>query len=256
VSRIARSDIIHIADITELDAGKVGSVTWPEPSDLTNMKLTVRPDKGLWAGAPFTFSIRIPDGYPHDAPKVLCETKVRCELLQGPEIPSARQAANQSELLISSFDALPIGCCNSCPHFWRLPLFLCCSLQIYHPNIDLEGHVCLNILRDEWKPIYDINTVIYGVIYLFYEPNANDPLNHEAAQCALITSNTIISFRLLFLLDPHSLAFPLSLSFRDAVMRDDKATFESNVKTSLRGGILRINQKTGGTVTVSFPKLL
>lgn len=24
----------------------------------------------------------------------------------------------------------------------------------------------------------DINTVIYGVIYLFYEPNPNDPLNH------------------------------------------------------------------------------
>ena len=27
----------------------------------------------------------------------------------------------------------------------------------------------------------DINSVIYGLIYLFYEPNPNDPLNHEAA---------------------------------------------------------------------------
>ena len=50
--------------------------------------------------------------------------------------------------------------------------------KIYHPNIDLEGHVCLNILRDEWKPVLDINAVIYGIIYLFYEPNPNDPLNH------------------------------------------------------------------------------
>ena len=36
-------------------------------------------------------------------------------------------------------------------------------MQIYHPNIDLEGHVCLNILREYWKPVFDINSVIYGV---------------------------------------------------------------------------------------------
>lgn len=27
----------------------------------------------------------------------------------------------------------------------------------------------------------DVNAIIYGVIYLFYEPNAADPLNREAA---------------------------------------------------------------------------
>lgn len=39
----------------------------------------------------------------------------------------------------------------------------------------------LNILREDWKPVLDINAVIYGLIYLFYEPNPGDPLNHEAA---------------------------------------------------------------------------
>ena len=53
-----------------------------------------------------------------------------------------------------------------------------CLTKIYHPNIDLEGHVCLNILRDDWKPVLDINAVIYGIVYLFYESNPNDPLNH------------------------------------------------------------------------------
>jgi ubiquitin-conjugating enzyme E2 M len=28
----------------------------------------------------------------------------------------------------------------------------------------------------------DINAVIYGLIYLFYEPNPDDPLNHDAAE--------------------------------------------------------------------------
>lgn len=40
-------------------------------------------------------------------------------------------------------------------------------LQIYHPNIDLEGNVCLNILREDWKPVLNINTVIYGLSHLF-----------------------------------------------------------------------------------------
>ncbi|KAJ1463003.1 putative nedd8-conjugating enzyme ubc12 [Pelagophyceae sp. CCMP2097] len=57
-----------------------------------------------------------------------------------------------------------------------------CDTKIFHPNINLEGNVCLNILRQDWKPVLDINAVIYGLIYLFYEPNPDDPLNKEAAQ--------------------------------------------------------------------------
>jgi len=55
--------------------------------------------------------------------------------------------------------------------------------KIYHPNIDLGGNVCLNILRADWKPVLDINAVIYGLIVLFTQPNPNDPLNQEAAKC-------------------------------------------------------------------------
>ena len=57
-----------------------------------------------------------------------------------------------------------------------------CETQIYHPNIDMQGNVCLNILRADWKPVLGMNTVILGLIFLFIEPNPDDPLNHEAAQ--------------------------------------------------------------------------
>ncbi|XP_048336371.1 NEDD8-conjugating enzyme Ubc12 isoform X2 [Ziziphus jujuba] len=46
-----------------------------------------------------------------------------------------------------------------------------CKTKVYHPNIDLEGNVCLNILREDWKPVLNINT----------QPNYEDPLNHDAA---------------------------------------------------------------------------
>ncbi|EAS34622.3 NEDD8-conjugating enzyme Ubc12 [Coccidioides immitis RS] len=57
-----------------------------------------------------------------------------------------------------------------------------CNQKIYHPNIDLEGNVCLNILREDWKPVLNLNAVIVGLQFLFLEPNASDPLNKEAAE--------------------------------------------------------------------------
>ncbi|RDA91321.1 hypothetical protein CP533_1570 [Ophiocordyceps camponoti-saundersi (nom. inval.)] len=57
-----------------------------------------------------------------------------------------------------------------------------CKQVIYHPNIDLEGKVCLNILREDWKPVLNLNAVIVGLQFLFLEPNASDPLNKEAAE--------------------------------------------------------------------------
>ena len=98
------------------------------------------PDTGFWKGATYHFTFSVPALYPHEPPKVHCDTR------------------------------------------------------IFHPNINLEGNVCLNILRQDWKPVLDINAVIYGtffivfpeaatgLIYLFYEPNPDDPLNKEAAQ--------------------------------------------------------------------------
>jgi len=56
-----------------------------------------------------------------------------------------------------------------------------CIPKIYHPNVDLEGNVCLNILREDWKPVLNLNSVMVGLQYLFLEPNADDPLNKEAA---------------------------------------------------------------------------
>lgn len=38
-----------------------------------------------------------------------------------------------------------------------------CKQKIYHPNIDLEGNVCLNILREDWKPVLNLNAIFVGL---------------------------------------------------------------------------------------------
>jgi len=96
--------------------------------DIMNFKVIISPNDGYHHKGTFVFDIRVPKSYPHDPPKVLCETAV------------------------------------------------------FHPNIDQEGHVCLNILREDWKPVLTMQSIIMGLQFLFVEPNPHDPLNKEAAQ--------------------------------------------------------------------------
>ncbi|NWY22530.1 UBC12 enzyme, partial [Aphelocoma coerulescens] len=128
-------------DINELNLPKTCEIDFSDQDDLLHFRLLICPDEvGL--------SPPVGQGYPHDPPKVKCET------------------------------------------------------MVYHPNIDLEGNVCLNILREDWKPVLTINSIIYGLQYLFLEPNPEDPLNKEAAE----------------------------------VLQSNRRLFEQNVQRSLRGG--------------------
>ncbi|GMH79219.1 hypothetical protein TL16_g08072, partial [Triparma laevis f. inornata] len=135
-------------DIAELDGGSVATISFPNANSLTAFNVSVTPDSGYWCNCSYEFTFTIPALYPHEPPKVHCNT------------------------------------------------------QLYHPNVNTEGNVCLNILREDWKPVLDINAVIYGLIYLFYDPNPADPLNHAAAK----------------------------------LLRENKGEFERNVARSLRGG--------------------
>jgi hypothetical protein len=37
-----------------------------------------------------------------------------------------------------------------------------------------------NILREDWKPVLNLSSVMVGLQYLFLEPNPDDPLNKGA----------------------------------------------------------------------------
>jgi len=116
-------------DMSELKLEKGMKIAFPNgKDDLMNFKVTVMPDEGIYRGGTFVFDFKVPTSYPHDAPKVLCETTV------------------------------------------------------FHPNIDMDGHVCLNILREDWKPVLTTQSIVMGLQFLMLEPNPDDPLNKEAAK--------------------------------------------------------------------------
>ncbi|BAM39334.1 uncharacterized protein TOT_010000792 [Theileria orientalis strain Shintoku] len=62
-----------------------------------------------------------------------------------------------------------------------------CISKILHPNIlginaeRCEGAVCLNIIREEWKPIYTLSTAIMGLVNLLLEPQVEEPLDQSSA---------------------------------------------------------------------------
>jgi len=115
-------------DLSEMDPVPGTEVDFPDQNDLMHFNVAVTPSDGLYRGATFRFAVEVPNNYPYDPPKVVCNTLV------------------------------------------------------YHPNIDWEGHVCLNILRADWMPVLSLGSVIFGLMTLFLEPNPDDPLNKEAAQ--------------------------------------------------------------------------
>ena len=53
--------------------------------------------------------------------------------------------------------------------------------KIYHPNIHLStGEVCLDILKNNWKPMITLNSVIDALLNLLDNPNCDSPLNCDA----------------------------------------------------------------------------
>ncbi|OZJ06477.1 hypothetical protein BZG36_00573 [Bifiguratus adelaidae] len=118
-----------------------------------------------------------------------------------PKVSAAQLRAQKGFYKGGQFN-FTVNISNNYPHE---PPKLRCTQKIYHPNIDLDGNICLNILREDWKPVLNLHSVLVGLQYLFLEPNADDPLNREAAED----------------------------------LRANRRNFEANVRTSLRGGTIK-----------------
>ncbi|XP_038303429.1 LOW QUALITY PROTEIN: ubiquitin-conjugating enzyme E2 N-like [Canis lupus familiaris] len=54
--------------------------------------------------------------------------------------------------------------------------------EIYHPNVDKLGRLCLDILKDKWSPALQICTVLLSIQALLSAPNPDDLLANDVAE--------------------------------------------------------------------------
>ncbi|XP_039252644.1 putative ubiquitin-conjugating enzyme E2 C [Styela clava] len=52
----------------------------------------------------------------------------------------------------------------------------------FHPNVDENGNICLDILKEKWSALYEVRTILLSIQMLLGEPNNESPLNAHAAE--------------------------------------------------------------------------
>jgi peroxin-4 len=72
--------------------------------------------------------------------------------------------------------------------------------KIFHPNIHpVSGEVCLDIIKNSWKPVFNLVVLLDCLRDLLAHPNADSPLNCDAGNpsFSFLVSPSLFIFNLL-----------------------------------------------------------
>lgn len=45
------------------------------------------------------------------------------------------------------------------------------TTPMFHPNVDMSGRICLDILKDKWSAVYNVQSILLSLQSLLGEPN-------------------------------------------------------------------------------------
>ncbi|XP_067374871.1 ubiquitin-conjugating enzyme E2 D2 isoform X1 [Channa argus] len=156
----------------------------PVGDDMFHWQATIMgPNDSPYQSGVFFLTIHFPTDYPFKPPKV-SETQTQTEKIK------QNNTEAHADCLQKHATALhhPISCSsNLTPHPPTPPHFSVClqvafTTRIYHPNINSNGSICLDILRSQWSPALTISKVLLSICSLLCDPNPDDPLVPEIAR--------------------------------------------------------------------------
>lgn len=52
--------------------------------------------------------------------------------------------------------------------------------KMFHPNISVDGKICVDILKNKWLPSMTLQKILISILSMLSEPNPHDPLNERA----------------------------------------------------------------------------
>ncbi|XAR68697.1 Ubiquitin--protein ligase [Bertholletia excelsa] len=126
----------------------------PVAEDMFHWQATIMgPSDSPYAGGVFLVSIHFPPDYPFKPPRYL---------VNGTVIVMPRK--------------------EKVVHCWPKEIeHVAFKTKVFHPNINSNGSICLDILKEQWSPALTISKVLLSICSLLTDPNPDDPLVPEIA---------------------------------------------------------------------------
>ncbi|KAJ1280760.1 hypothetical protein BS78_04G257900 [Paspalum vaginatum] len=67
-------------------------------------------------------------------------------------------------------------------HYPSKPPKITFKTKVYHPNIDSEGQMVLDIFQDKWSPALTIHRLLLSIVSVLYDPMLDRPINGHIAR--------------------------------------------------------------------------
>ncbi|KAB5531675.1 hypothetical protein DKX38_018345 [Salix brachista] len=126
----------------------------PVAEDMFHWQATIMgPPDSPYAGGVFLVTIHFPPDYPFKPPKVW--VNFSC-------FPFVNASLNSWSVASASHH-------------------VAFRTKVFHPNINSNGSICLDILKEQWSPALTISKVLLSICSLLTDPNPDDPLVPEIA---------------------------------------------------------------------------
>lgn len=71
----------------------------------------------------------------------------------------------------------------------RSPPKIVMITQIFHPNIDDDGEICIDVIKNNWKSTYTMRFILNAIVGLLKYPNAENPWPSKQAIADLLRYN-------------------------------------------------------------------